>query len=113
MVDSNLLLHVIGLLSGLVALFVILLDLNVIHRANWNIFTARVFLKKEAYQETIQKAEYLLMIAVGSATTGHILSLVDDLSILAEALRILAIISLLGALVLIYRIRKEIKVPSD
>lgn len=113
MVDSNLLIHLIGLISGLVALFVILLDLNVIHRANWNIFTARVFLKKDEYHDTVQKAEYLLMMAVGAATTGHILSLIDELSILAEILRIIAIFSVLAALVLIYRMRKEINISSD
>lgn len=106
-------LHLIGFLTGMAALFIIELDLNITMRTDWDIFASRFFLVQEDTKQEVEYITYLITITVIAATTGHLLAIMGGFPTWVLILNLLSLLSLAAAVLEMYRLKKHLHVDKD
>lgn len=108
LLSDPLLAHYVGLIIGMLTAAVIFLDLSIILDTNWNIFTSRVFLKKEQFMKTFIYMTHLLSFAVLLMLATHILAILGEPVYVVYILQMVVTASLAGVMLMAFLMKKDL-----
>lgn len=100
--------HYLGFLIGLFSFLVVFLDLRILLDTNWDVFTSRIFLKKESSLHTITNITAMISAALLLLTTSHLVRVVRGNHVYADILAVGATASLTTAMLLSYFFKRDL-----
>lgn len=98
--------HLAGFFMGVIALAVIILDVSLLSRSNWDIFTSRYFLKKDTSRKYKFRLAYFLTVALTAITINHYVRIIGPNTTFTTFMDLLITMSLTIAIAYSYALKR-------